>query len=44
MASLPARKWSEQFLADVRVEGKKDGTYEQARKQEAAAEELSPKD
>ena len=44
MASLPARKWSEEFLADVSREGKKDGTYEQAKKQEAAAEELSPKD
>jgi len=34
----------EEFLANVREEGKKDEAYEQARKQEAAAEEMSPKD
>jgi len=34
----------EGFLANIREEGKKDKAYEQARKQEAAAEELSPKD
>jgi len=44
MASLHATKWSEEFLTDVRVEGKKDGAYKQAKKQEAAAEELPLKD
>ena len=44
LRSLPTRKWSEEFLAEVRREGRKDEAYEQARKQEAAAEELSPKD
>jgi len=42
--SLPTRKWSEEFLAEVRREGKKGEAYEQARKQEPVAEELSPKD
>jgi len=40
MRSLPTRKWAEEFLAEVRREGKKDKAYEQARKQEAVAEEL----
>jgi len=33
LASLPERKWTEEFLAIVREEGKKDEAYEQARKQ-----------
>jgi len=44
LASLPERKWKEEFLANVREEGKKDEAYEQARKQEAAAEEPLLKD
>jgi len=44
LSSLPARKWAEGFLTKVREEGKKDGAYEQAKKQEAAAGELAPKD
>jgi len=44
LSSLLERKWTEEFLADIREEGKKDEAYEQARKQEAAAEELLPKD
>jgi len=44
LTSLPERRWMEGFLANIREEGKKDKAYEQARKQEAAAEELSPKD
>jgi len=44
MTSLPTRRWSEEFLSEVKEEGKKDEAYKQARKQEAAAEELSPKD
>jgi len=40
---LPERKWTKEFLAKVREEGKKDKAYEQARKQEAAAEEVPPK-
>ena len=34
----------EEFLANIREEGKKDKAYEQARKQKAAAEEVPPKD
>jgi len=44
LASLPSRKWSEDFLAKVREEGKKDEAYKQARKQEVAVDELSSKD
>jgi len=44
LASLPERKWTEEFLSDIREEGKKDKAYEQARKQEVAAEEVPPKD
>jgi len=44
ITSLPTRNWSEEFAADVRKEGAKDEAYNQARKQEAAAEELPPKD
>jgi len=44
MVSLPARKWSKDFLENVRREGKKDEAYEQAGRQAAAAEELLPKD
>jgi len=44
LASLPERKWTEEFLAKVREEGKKDEAYEQARKQQAATGEPLPKD
>ena len=44
LASLPKRRWAEEFLASVRKEGKKDEAYEQARKQKAATEDTSPKD
>jgi len=44
MGSLPARKWSEYFLANVKEEGKKDEVYEQAKKQAASIKELLPKD
>jgi len=44
LPSLPERKWTKEFLVDVREEGKKDEAYEQARKEEAASEEPSPKD
>jgi len=44
MSSLPTRKWSEEFVENVRREGEKDEAYEQAKRQEAAAEELPPKD
>jgi len=44
LASLQQRKWTEEFLANVRKEGKKDEAYEQAKEQEAAAEKPSPKD
>ena len=44
LASLPSRKWSEDFLAKVREEGKKQKAYERARKQEAAIDGLSSKD
>jgi len=44
LASLPERKWTEEFLAKVREEGKRDEAYEQARKQEALTGEPSPKD
>ena len=44
LASLPERRCAEEFLASVREEGKKDEAYEQARKQEAATEDPSPKD
>ena len=44
LASLPKRKWTEEFLASVREEGKKDEAYDQARKQEAVTEDPSPKD
>jgi len=43
IASLLERKWSEEFLARVKEEGKKDEAYAQAMKQEAVTEELSPK-
>jgi len=42
MMSLPTRKWSEGFLTSVKEEGKKDEAYEEAKKQETAAVELSP--
>jgi len=44
LSSLLERKWTKEFLADIREEGKKDEAYEQARKQETATEEPSPKD
>ena len=44
MVSLPARRWSEDFLTDVREEGRKDKVYEQAKKQAVATEEPLPKD
>jgi len=44
LVSLPKSRWAEEFLASVREEGKKDEAYEQARKQEAATEDPSPKD
>jgi len=43
LTSLPSRKWSDKFLVKVKEEGKKEGAYEQARKQEAAIGELSSK-
>jgi len=43
LASLPPRKWSEEFLAKVEEEGKKDEAYQKAKK-EAALEEPSLKD
>jgi len=44
LASLPERRWMEEFLAKVREEGKKDEAYEQAKKQEAVTGSPSPKD
>jgi len=44
LTSLPARRWAEEFLADVRKEEKRDKAYEQAKKQEAAADEPPSKD
>jgi len=44
LASLLETRWTEEFLANVRKEGKKDEAYEQARKPEAAMEDPSPKD
>jgi len=44
LASLPSQKWSDDYLAKVREEGKKDEAYEQGRKQEAAIDGLSSKD
>jgi len=44
LAALPKKRWAEEFLAEVREEGKKDEAYEQARKQEVAAEVALPKD
>jgi len=44
LASLPERRWTEEFLAKVKEEGRKDEAYEQAREQEVATGEMSPKD
>jgi len=44
LASLPARKWKEEFLAKVKEEGKKDGEYKQTVEREAASEGLTPED
>jgi len=44
LTSLPARKWAEEFLADVRKEGKKEEAYEQAKKQEVVADKPPSKD
>jgi len=35
LASLPPRKWSEEFLAKVEEEGKKDEAYQKAKKKAA---------
>jgi len=43
LASLPGRKWTEEFLTRVKKEVKKDEEYERAMKQEATPEELAPK-
>jgi len=44
LASLPARKWKEEFLAKVEEEGKKDEEYKQTVEREAASEGLTPED
>jgi len=44
LSSVPERRWTEGFLAKVREEGRKDEAYEQAKKQEAAMKDPSPKD
>jgi len=44
LVSLLERRWMEEFLAEVRKEGKKDEAYEQAKKQEAVTGNPSPKD
>ena len=44
IASIPTRKWQEEFLERIRKEGKKDEAYERARKEEAMPEEQAPKD
>jgi len=43
LASLPGRKWMEEFLTRVKKEGKKDEENERAMKQEATPKELAPK-
>jgi len=44
LSSFLERKWTKEFLADIREKGKKEEAYEQARKQEAVSEEPSPQD
>jgi len=44
LASLPGKKWKEEFLAKVKEEGKKDEEYKRTMEQEAASEGLAPKD
>jgi len=44
LASLPRKKWKEEFLAKVKEEGKKNGEYKRTMEQEAASEGLAPKD
>jgi len=44
LSSLPARKWSKEFLGKVKQEGKKDNNYKQAMEQDAVAGEPAPKD
>jgi len=44
LASLPESRWTEEFLAKVREEGKKEEAYEQAKEQEAVTRNPSPKD
>jgi len=44
LASLPERRLTEEFLASIREEGKKDEAYEHARKQEVVTEDPSPND
>jgi len=44
LASLPARKWREGFLAEVRKKGEKDEEYRRTIEQEAVSKELIPVD
>jgi len=44
LASIPTRKWCEEFLKRVREEGKKNEDYEWAWKEEVVPEEQAPKD
>jgi len=44
LASLPGKKWKEEFLANVKEEGKKDEEYKRTMEQEAASEGLVPED
>jgi len=44
LASLPARKWKEEFLEEIKKEGEKDEEYKRMMEREAASEELAPKD
>jgi len=43
LSSILERKWTKEFLADVREEGKKDEAYVQEREQEVTSEEPSLK-
>jgi len=44
MMMLPARRWAEEFLTDIRKERKEDEAYKQAKKQEEVTDELPLKD
>jgi len=44
MMMLPARRWAEEFLTDIRKERKEDEAYKQAKKQEEVMDELPLKD